>query len=109
MKLQSEYDIIYVNKQLMFGNNDISDDVDATILMGEFTLEDVQLPPKMLVCRLNSMLSSNKYTASKKEDMAKNIYKSLRSIAGNVVMNCIDSVALWDQYLLYLTLIYYIS
>ena len=28
------------------------------------------------------MLSSNKYTASEKEDTAKNIYKSLRSIAG---------------------------
>ena len=56
--------------------------IDATILLGEFSLENVQLPPKMLLCRLSSMLSNNKYTASKKDDMAKNIYKSLRSIAG---------------------------
>ena len=82
MKLQSEYDIIYVNKQFMFGNDDISNDVDATILLGEFMLKNVQLPPKMLLCRLSSMLSNNKYIASEKEDMAKNIYKSLRSIPG---------------------------
>ena len=66
----------------MFGNDDISDDVDATILLGEFSLEDGLLPPKMLSCRMSSMLSNNKYTASEKEDMAQNIYKSLRSIAG---------------------------
>ena len=64
MKLQSEYDVIYVNKQFMFGNNDISDNVDATILLGEFMLEDVHLPPIMLSCRLSNMLSNNKYNES---------------------------------------------
>ena len=66
----------------MFGNQDISGNIGATILLGEFTLEECQFPPKMLACRLSSMLSNDKYTVPEKEDMAKSIYNSLRSLAG---------------------------
>jgi len=64
-----------------FGNDDLRDDVDATIVMGNFCKEDGHLAPKLLCHRFSSMIA-NSLSLDKKNHMTKDIYRTLRGIAG---------------------------
>ena len=66
----------------MFGNDDTNREVDAVIMLGEFTWENGDLSPKTLVCRLTNMLSNAKYNMEEKDVMAKIICRSLRYLDG---------------------------
>ena len=48
MKLQTDYDVEYTLEQVMFGNNNINREVDATISLDELTFENGTLPPTIL-------------------------------------------------------------
>lgn len=63
-------------------NNDLSDKVDATAVLGHFTKENKILPPKLLLLRFTTMLSNSHYSSVDKEAMAIALYNLLRPIAG---------------------------
>ena len=68
----------------MFGNDDICKDVVATIILGEFCLEEENHPPKLLLLRLSSMFSNEKYTLAEKTAMSCAIHDSIRSLSGKM-------------------------
>ena len=68
----------------MFGNDDICKDVVATIILGEFCLEEENHPPKLLLLRLSSMFSNEKYTLAEKTAMSRAIHDSIRSLSGKM-------------------------
>ena len=61
-----------------FGNDDISRNVDWTVIQGRFTKEDKELPCKMLVTRPTGMLSNVIHNQNQKAESAEDIYNALR-------------------------------
>ena len=79
---QTDFDSQFLSKMKFFGNDDVIPNVDATILLGDFSLEDEALPEKMLLVRLNCSMSNSMLSREEKEEMASNIYSSLRPLSG---------------------------
>ena len=79
MKGEPEFDIDYIYNQKMFGNDDIRHDVDATIILGNFSMEKLSLPPKILLSRLNRMFANDKYSLKEKNAMGQSIYEMLNA------------------------------
>jgi len=79
---QTAFSVEYLINLRYFGNNDVLPTIDATILLGDFQLEEMLLPPKVLLIRLSGMLSNSSHSQQDKEIMAHNIYNSIRPLTG---------------------------
>ena len=64
-----------------FGNDDLREDVDATVILGNLCKEEGNLPPKLLCLRFSSMIV-NSLPLDVKNKMAEDIYYTLRGIVG---------------------------
>ena len=60
----------------------VSVNCDATIILGNFTLENGTHNSKLLLLRTNGILSNAKYPLEEKNAMTSAIYKSIRPLAG---------------------------
>ena len=65
-----------------FGNDDVLEDIDATIILGDFHLEANEMPPKLLLLRLSGMLCNQRYSRQDKDEIANSIYSAIRPITG---------------------------
>ena len=74
----------YILGQSMFGMDDVTDGMFATLILGEFTLEQRNLPPKLLLARMNGMLANEIYSLEERKRMAEGIYCGLRPICGKM-------------------------
>ena len=72
----------YVTKLKMFGQDDIRDDVDYTVIMGDFSRESTTMPYKLLLLRPTSMLSNLHYSSADKSLLAEQMYLVLRGYCG---------------------------
>ena len=84
LKRENEFTPQYILSQQMFGNDDICKKVVATIILGDFCLEEDNHPPKLLLLRLSSMFSNLKYTPVEKTAMSCAIHDSIRSLSGKM-------------------------
>ena len=75
----SPEEILSVN---LFGFKDIRDDVDATIILGHFTLEHQIYSPKLLLLRFSSMLSNLRNSLDERNQGAREIYDRVCSLCG---------------------------
>lgn len=66
----------------LFGNEDIPSDVDATIILGHFLLNEGKMAPKLLLLRFTGMLSNAIFTLEEKNQMSNNILQALLVKAG---------------------------
>ena len=49
LRLETDFAPSYVLNQYMFGSDDISEGVFATVILGDFVLEEKVMPPKLLL------------------------------------------------------------
>jgi len=70
---KTEFSVSYLTNLQYFGNNDVLPNVDATVILGSFQLEENFLPPKVLLVRISGMLSNSRHSQQEKETMARNI------------------------------------
>ena len=84
MKLKglNDFSPEYLMKQSYFGNNDVRKDVDATMILGSFDLENKSLPPKLLLFRFHGMIINHMKSLADRNVMVDEIYSSLRPICG---------------------------
>ena len=59
-----------------------SNDCNITIILGNFTLEDEEKAPKLLLLCPSGMLCNELFTKSQRDAFAHDIYNNLRSLAG---------------------------
>ena len=76
------YDPDYLYSLNTFGNDDIKDGVDYTMILGKFTLESGELPDKLLLMRPTSMMTNVLLTVDEINDTSEKVYDILRSHAG---------------------------
>lgn len=81
-KGDNNIDAKHLNRLRIFGMDDISDDDDYTVILGDFQKETYVLPHKMLVLRPTSLMSNYKYKRVEMVTIGAKIYKCLRGYAG---------------------------
>ena len=81
LRCQTYLDEDVILSQFFFGNDDLRDDVDATVNMGNLCKEEGHLPPTLLCHQFSSMIA-NSLPLGVKNQMVKDIYNTLRGIAG---------------------------
>jgi len=65
----------------IFGSDDIRPDVDATIILGHFSI-DTNIHPKLLLLHFSGMLANSQYSVQRKQEIATDLYHQLRCISG---------------------------
>ena len=72
----------YLTELSMLSQDDIREDVDYTVILGDFSMESQPLPYKLLLLRPTSMLSNHKYSTEERSTLADQIHHVLRGYAG---------------------------
>jgi hypothetical protein len=83
MKIKGEncLDVNFVKSLSFFSSEDMRADVDVTIILGRFTI-DQNIHPKMLLLRFSGMLANVNHSIQTRNEIANQLYHQLRPIAG---------------------------
>ena len=81
MKGENSPDMNFMKSMSFFSSEDMSPDVDVTIILGRFTI-DSNKHPKMLLLRFSGMLANVCYSVQRRNKIAYLLYHQLRPIAG---------------------------
>ena len=71
-----------VLKYELLRNSDLSDQVDATLILGHFLHEGKQVPPKLLLLRFRHMLCNTLFSVDDIEKMSQTTFHLLHTLAG---------------------------
>jgi hypothetical protein len=65
-----------------FGSEDMRNDVDVTIILGNFTI-DVNKNPKLLLLHISDLLANHNFSIKARHKMARDLYHQLRPLCGH--------------------------
>ena len=73
---KNDFETEYMLQQKFFRGKGVHKDVKATIILGDLSLQDSCLPPKVLLVKLSGMHSNLRLLADEKRGMAQMTYKA---------------------------------
>lgn len=81
LKGENVFDMTMITTMSFFGSEDTRQDVDATIILGHFSI-DTNIHPKLLLLRFSGMLANSHYSVKRKQVIARELYHQLRALSG---------------------------